>query len=221
MKTIFIIISLTLFTKSYSQTNEIINLSNLNGWVQISVDGPSYRNCNGQKCNGLVIDTFPNGKIEEISNFINGNRDGLYIHFFSNGEIKWFGNYNNGMSIGEWKSYYISGKLKSVTLFENGDIKKEIGYFENGKYSYGREISDDGFLLYDFSLEENGDTNIACFVSDWQTKKYYYVSYYENRQLEQRGFMQVDENNRLIEIGSWVYYDKLGKPLNKKRKKEK
>lgn len=193
----------------YSQSIDTIDFSGLfwNEWVH-TVDGTGYRNCFGKKCNGMIVDTFQNGKIKEISNYVEGKKNGLDIIFHPNGQILMFGNLINGTQDGEWKSYYDNGKLNYLTLFVEGEVRKEIGYFQSGNLENGHEVSEDGYLLYNYLLTESSDTIVACFVSDWQTKTYKYVSYYDNGQVEKRGYLT---GKNLERIGTWVYYDEKGK----------
>ena len=128
------------------------------------------------------ITNYSNGKLEEIGNYKNGEREGEWKGYHENGKLEGIGNYKNGKLEGEWKSYHNNGKLEQIVNFKNGKLEGEFkSYHNNGKleeivnYKNGKREGE--WKLY----HENG--------------KLVYIGNYKNGKRE----------------GEWKYYHENGK----------
>lgn len=96
---------------------------------------------------------YPDGKLYEIENRLDGKKIGDYISFYPNNQIKLKGTYQDDYRVGLWRKYY-----------ENGTFKSE------GKYVKGKDI-----VIWNLELDkaykinEKGDT-LDSFpeYSDWK-----------------------------------------------------
>jgi antitoxin component YwqK of YwqJK toxin-antitoxin module len=76
----------------------------------------------GDKLNGEVR-VYSEGKIREISMYINDEKNGPATFYYDNGKIEMAGNMKNNEKDGEWKEYGDDGKLRSTKKYLNGEVQ--------------------------------------------------------------------------------------------------
>ena len=100
--------------------------------------------CNGETIlsegkipNGMVVESYLNGKVKNIMFYENGERNGPAISLYESGSIKSQIYYKNDNPIGKGFYYFESGAIKTEWEIQNG---KEIYHYEytesgeKGKY---------------------------------------------------------------------------------------
>lgn len=90
--------------------------ANKNGG-QITLEG--YKNKNGQ-INGEVR-RYEEGKLREVSTYVNDEKNGPASLYNENGNIEASGNYKNGAKDGEWKRYNENGKFAGTDVYVDGE----------------------------------------------------------------------------------------------------
>jgi hypothetical protein len=166
MRHLFIYISLLFSLTSTCQIDTVYATIN-DGWYTIGIHGPSYRNCNGSHCNGLIIDTFQNGQIKECASYINGQIRGPFIEYYESGQIKAIGAYDSsGYNIGKLISYFPNGQIERISTFNNKKRIRFQSFFESGKIEHYQELNCGYMLKYDFDVNEMGDTLSAHILTD-------------------------------------------------------
>ncbi len=214
-----ILISLIFTWNCHSQTSDTLitidlkELPDRNGWIFESTGGPAYRLCNGQKCNGEIIDTFENGKIKHKAFYVEGQTDGVVTDYFPNGQIEAIGKCENGSRTGEWLFYFDNGNIQSSIIYEIGrpEPKKWVDYYESGQVESKFEYSDDMYPLYHFDFNQNGDTTFAYYPIEWSTKIYEFYERFDNGQIKEAGQQQYIEDIGWVKIGRWMWFDENGK----------
>ena len=96
-----------LFTFSCHQKEEV-HISNT-----IMFSEKLYELKQDKPFNGIVYNTYGNGKREYEGVYENGLPDGRLIYWYENGIIKREGELKKGIPIGRWKEYDLDGSLKS------------------------------------------------------------------------------------------------------------
>lgn len=198
------------------------NLKPKDDWIYKPIDGKAERYCNGQKCNGEIIDTLDNDKIIHKAFYVDGKPQGLATTFFSNGQVKSIGNYENGIKIGIWNYYFENGNIESEIIY-NLNLKepqKWIDYYENGMIESKFEYNNQGIPLYHYDFNEKGDTIYAYYPIDFEELIYEFYEHHSNGQLQEIGQQKYTENEGWIKIGIWKWFDENG-ILNKEINYEK
>ena len=92
-------------------------------WDEIVEQGfsriPVY-NENIDKIEGIVTSFYPDGKIAQTVNYINGKREGELIEYYENGQIKEKRFYVNDKEEGKSLFYDEKGKLIKTEVYKNG-----------------------------------------------------------------------------------------------------
>ena len=81
---------------------------------------------------GLVTEYYENGKIETISNYVNGVKQGEEIGYFRSGKLSYKGIFVDGVINGEVIDYYESGAVKDKVNFVDG-IPGEFKNYKDGE----------------------------------------------------------------------------------------
>ncbi len=201
-------------TKSFSQYDTITFK------LPLPYKDTLFRYCNGQKCNGIVIDTFENGKIKFKSFYNNGQLDGIETGYFQNGNIRAIEKYDMGKFIGTWFYYYENGNINAEYNYEysNDKSSKSITYYLNGIIETKEEFTKDFDLLYYYSFNEKGDTTYKCIPIDFKKKIYEFISYYDNGLIEYSGQIQEKTEEGQKKIGIWKWYDEKGQLIKEEKK---
>lgn len=76
----------------------------------------------GDNLDGEVRD-YTEGKIREVTTYVNGEKNGLSTSYFDNGKIEMTGAYKNDEKQGEWKFYDETGKLLETKKYLNGEVQ--------------------------------------------------------------------------------------------------
>jgi antitoxin component YwqK of YwqJK toxin-antitoxin module len=73
-----------------------------------------------EKYEGTWVVYYPNGQINEIANFKDGEFDGTYRCFYQNGTLQEETEYVNGKCHGESTMYHDSGEINYSTIHHEG-----------------------------------------------------------------------------------------------------
>ncbi|WP_108423681.1 toxin-antitoxin system YwqK family antitoxin [Flagellimonas amoyensis] len=103
---------------------------------------------------------YPNGKIRERAQMVNGNLHGSYTSYFENGTISTLGSYQNGKQSGEWTQNYQDGNIGRKIRFENG----QATYLQ--EYGYGKVLQE-GQILGD---KKHGEWKLYFPTEDYLLK---------------------------------------------------
>jgi antitoxin component YwqK of YwqJK toxin-antitoxin module len=110
------------------------------------INGPCYDCC----CDGVVMNYYPNGKMQDQAQIFKGERDGKYVYFYLNGQPKkeehfsadvkngkyyeWYENgkpwvtgfYNQGKMDSIWTWYDSTGVVNSIQELKHGELIRDI-----------------------------------------------------------------------------------------------
>lgn len=145
---------------------------------------------------GKCYTYFPNGKIEDESNYFYGSLDGKQVSYFPNGKIRTEGKYELGEKVGTWKTYFDNGNLSVEEEYVDGENHgKYISYFEDGKKMLEKNFKHGN---------SDGEATYYSASGDFDQKRIYkdeYLLSYEYK--TDKGFKKVDVNNETAEILSY------------------
>lgn len=181
-----------------------------NGWSALP-DGPGYRYCNGERCNGEIIDRFEDGRVKESGFYINGSLHGICKEFHSDGSLRRFTQYDHGKRIGHAYEFYENGRLESHEIW--GD-KSQIDplllewFFPNGGVSSITRTDSIGFFTYDLELNETGDTIGILSVYDDVHSIYKRVDYHDDHTVWEEEYYEYQ--NEISRVGTSSEYDTNG-----------
>lgn len=112
---------------------------------------------NPNKLNKKCIWYYPNGNIEKVAPFVNGELAGQVIQYYDNGQIKNKYTVVKGNIHGKCLSYYEDGQIESdknynygkangrhVSYYPNGKIKAKISYLNDALHGSFREYYSSG-----------------------------------------------------------------------------
>jgi antitoxin component YwqK of YwqJK toxin-antitoxin module len=216
MKTTYIVLIFTTLTFNlFSQSTYSLKpaFSNYSGWMHGSVDGGNtYRLCYGKKCNGEIIDTFPNGKIKHKGFYINGQLDGEVIDYYENNQRKSIGNYSNGKPIGIWFNYYENGNIQAESVYSEELYypTEKTYYYENGQIENTYKHYKNDYAIFDLSFNKKGDTTMCLILIDSLKLKYNFYEKYEKGNLKESGQFQMKDIIGMTQIGVWKIFNEQG-----------
>lgn len=85
------------------------------------------------KLNGLMAAYDINGKLLEVGEWRQDERDGLTISFYPNGDTSAIYNFRNGRALGEYKLFHESGSLKKMGFaLDDKFVINQKNYDESG-----------------------------------------------------------------------------------------
>jgi len=209
--TTFILILLIIVTNSFSQTDTIFDVSQM-PIIDFSRNKPeNIRYCNGQKCNGIITDTFDNGQIQHKGFYIDGKLNGSYVYYYSNGNISSSGTCDTGKNVGTWHYYYENGNLGAEYIYYKNTQKtiKSTTYHKNGKVETKEELTEDLRSLHYYEFNEKGDTIYKFEPLDLKNRLFGFISYYDNGQIEYSGQIQ-EMSPGQKNVGVWKWFDMTG-----------
>lgn len=142
-----------------------------------------------------------------------GNLNGMTIIYYENGNIKVKGNFVKDSFDGDVYFYNEEGVLTELKNFTLGDIKTSKQYYQNG------QLESEEYYMYGIKLRVKGYySNGNLFYEQQSTNHPTNTIYYENGEKKAEGSFKMDgkgefitdENEKLIKIGEWKYYDENG-----------
>ncbi|MDE7469700.1 MAG: hypothetical protein K2M30_05390 [Desulfovibrionaceae bacterium] len=83
-------------------------------------DGLLYKNNMNIPYTGVVISTYPSGRIKSKGNIRNGKMVDDYTEYFEGGQVKIKGEYRNGVQEGTWITNHSTGAVALKGQFING-----------------------------------------------------------------------------------------------------
>lgn len=78
----------------------------------------------GQKTGQWETYYYPENKIKNITNYIDGQEDGKYKSYYLNKKLKETGLYSNGKKVGKWTYYLSDGNIDYTIEYLGGEIIK-------------------------------------------------------------------------------------------------
>ncbi len=107
--------------------------------------------------NGEHTNYYKNGKISNISTYMNDTLNGYYSSFYSQGQLKQQGWYLKGQAVGLWISYFVDGTIESKDYYSNDKLNGlQENYNVDGKLSYKNEY-DRGKLIHEYYYDQTGN----------------------------------------------------------------
>lgn len=142
---------------------------------------------------GVHYTYFPNGKIEQQSDYKNNTLNGKRILFYENGDTLIIESYVNAEYVGVYKSFYQGGVLESQGNYESGMMNGEWNFFYKNK-QLKETVAFKG-------NEENGP----------------FIEYHDNGNIKAKGTYKTTEKNidGNREHGPLEIYDKNGVLIKK------
>jgi antitoxin component YwqK of YwqJK toxin-antitoxin module len=135
---------------------------------------------------------YPDGKIKDITTFVNGKKNGVATHFFENGKIADSSRYKNGTFYGVVKFYYPNGQLNFEDYYDTTDTRRRIFKLW---YPSGR-------------LSQTGEKIKGKMIGKW-------YKYYDDGNIESVSFYDTLGNKDSV----WTYYSPNGVILKKEEYK--
>ncbi|RYH74743.1 hypothetical protein EVU94_06925 [Flavobacteriaceae bacterium 144Ye] len=138
---------------------------------------------------------------------------GEYIIYYEDGTINVKGNFVNTKKDGDIYYYNENGVLTDIENFTLGDINTSKHYYQNG------QLESEEYYMYDIKLRvkryySNGNLHYDQQSTNHPTNTIYYENGEKKAQgsfkMDGKGEFITDENERLIKIGEWKYYDENG-----------
>ena len=169
--------------------------------------------------NGLVIDTFPNGKTKQFAFYVNGEAFGMVYNYFDHGKKDSYGKMYHGKRVGLWKEYYyMNGNLKKEVSYSgsSGLFHYEMNYFESGKVWHATFNSRNLYTHYEYYLSEDGDTQFTHRVVDSLKKIYTYSEFHSLGFPNVIGYKKYTLGYGWESIGTWNWYTETGKLIRRK-----
>lgn len=185
MKYIFYVLATGLLAFSCSQSNEVIEIKNEQGVViesyQIDADSLKQGEARTFDDEGKLFDVsnfingtlsgkrtiyYKNGSIDTEENYSDGTLNGSYTQYYENGNILQSGSYNNGVLEGEVTTNFESGSKKETVTFKNNiEEGPFVEYHENGKKQWEgtyRNGDNEYGLLTEYDISENIIKKMDC-----------------------------------------------------------
>jgi len=108
------------------------------GWLekltQFDKDGKVFAVDSFPKGTGKYVLYYPNGKVMEQGNYVNGDFDGPYKSYFFDGSLQSSFFYNKGVRDSTYSSFYYGGRKDNEGIYKNGAKTGSWKiYDENGK----------------------------------------------------------------------------------------
>jgi antitoxin component YwqK of YwqJK toxin-antitoxin module len=178
------------------------------------VGGDSLRLCDGRKCNGIITDTYPDGKIKHKGYYNNGQLLNGYENFFDNGQserkFKTLAS-NKGSVI----VYYSDGGIRSEVVYFKGEVMMWKDYYPNGNMEYWEEYdkSLQYYVTYNFYYI-NGNPQSTMTLLDKKAVIYDAAEYFNNGNVKAKGQKKWAPGiGGYVKVGNWTIYDIEGKVI--------
>jgi len=141
------------------------------GWLekitQFDKDGKVIAVDSFPKGTGRYTLYYPNGKVMEQGNYVNGDFDGPYKSFFFDGSLATSFFYNKGIRDSTYTSFYYGGMKDNEGLYKKG-VKTGVwkDYDENGKILYTTAYQNDQKNGPEVRFLPNGNKNQVSIYKD-------------------------------------------------------
>jgi antitoxin component YwqK of YwqJK toxin-antitoxin module len=115
------------------------------------------------KAMGALTLYYPNGNVQEVTEYDNDVPVGYSVYYYPNNEIKSQGYFKDGERHGNWEWYHVDGTLESRTYFNKGTIinsaetfdasgsLENVNVYDNGELKEEKYYAADGTLKQLFS----------------------------------------------------------------------
>ncbi len=158
------------------------------------------------KRNGIFIENYPNGTLQQIGKYTNDLLDSTLTAFYPNGNIKYIFTYINGVKTGQVKSYFSNGNLEqSVYLIDGAPSGLMETYYEAGnirmKGEYKNGYKNGLFLRYHLT----GQVAEECYYKN--NVKDSIALYWDNS----FGNLMKQEHYKMgVKEGVWLTFNEFG-----------
>lgn len=177
----------------------------------------SLRDCGGRKCNGNIIDKYPNDAIKHKGFYTNGQLLNGYENYFENGQlerkVKILG--GNKISI---VVYYSDGTIRSEIIYLKNRVLMWKDYYPTGNLEYWEEY--DSKQTYYTKLNFyyiNGNPQSIMELIDKKNFIYVASDYYLDGTIKAQGNKKyLPASGGHVKIGIWKYYNDEGELLELK-----
>ncbi len=115
------------------------------------------------KVMGALTTYYPNGNVQEVTEYDNDVPVGYSVYYYPNNKIKSQGYFKEGERHGNWEWYHVDGTLESRTYFNKGTIinaaetydasgtLENINTYDNGELKTEKYFTPDGTLKQSFN----------------------------------------------------------------------
>ncbi|HET8736487.1 MAG TPA: tetratricopeptide repeat protein [Pricia sp.] len=99
---------------------------------------------------------FNNGKVQSISEYQEDTLKRYYLSYYRDGKMKSQGWYKDDNAHGEWRSYAPNGKVTEITFYHKGQFHGEQLFFNNEGIKSGVSIYEFGDIKKDIAFDRDG-----------------------------------------------------------------
>lgn len=212
MKTIYVLLIISIFFSTIVYTQDTTYVYYDNDWMEISKkDEASYyrKAFIGENSLCMAYDYYIDGKIQMIGSFKSKKykkQNGKATYFFENGQKSSEGNFYNGLKTGEWTSWYETGEESQKGRYEKGEkIGLWQGWYTNGnlKYSVNYEFGiRSGSWKYYYETGELKEKNTTTSNSS----TFLCEGFFKDSSNQYIGTIQAGSKH-----GAWSYYNEDGR----------
>ena len=160
------------------------------------------------------IEYYESGQVK-FKGFIDkdGNANGITTYYYENGNKQAEGMFENNKLQGEWTYFKENGVLTKKEKFTLGELNSSKQYYQNG------QLKREEYYMIGIKLRVKYYYNNGNLHIDQQSANYPSITmYYENGEkqavgnlkIDSKGEIITDENEGLIKLGDWKYYDENG-----------
>lgn len=173
--------------------------------------GKSYRDCGGRKCNGNVIDKYPDGTIKHKGFYTGGQLLNGYENYFENGQIERRVRVIGGSKLSV-VTYYSDGTMRSEIIYLKNKVLLWKDYYPNGNLEYWEEYDNNQTYYVTLNFYYiNGNPQNTMQLVDKKNKLYDAKEYYLDGTLKAEGKKKwIPASGGYVKIGQWKYYDAQG-----------
>lgn len=176
------------------------------------------------KIDGLVIQYFPDGKVQSEIPFKDGNRNGIEKKYYYNGQLEYKKEFKANNLIGEYFEYHPNGQIAFSGLcingffegpfkqyYSNGKLEKELNYVKSKLNGTLKKYDSDGKIHYDYTYKDGeiiaykfyNKNNEIIKETKKQKGEFYYEGHAPNGNITSEGFYNITGGKK----GSWKFYN--------------
>jgi TonB family protein len=105
---------------------------------------------------GVFSYYFESGELDEVANYVDGEREGKYNSYFKSGAESCFGQYSEGRKTAVWKYYFKDGSMSETGEYRDGEMEGSWTYYRNDGSICSREHYSKGDLDSAIYLDKDG-----------------------------------------------------------------
>lgn len=176
------------------------------------------------KINGIVMQYYPDGKIQSEIPFIDGNRDGIEKKYYYNGQLEYKKEFKTNNLIGEYFEYHPNGQIAFngfcvngffegpfKQFYSNGKLEKELNYEKNKLNGILKKFDSDGKIHYEYIYKDGEIIAYKFYNKNSQIIKeakkqkgeFFYEGHAANGNITSEGSYNIVGGKK----GNWKFYN--------------